>query len=190
MVIPLVLATAASAIGLFANLATAATACNGNAALCSRRYDNVTQLGAHDSAFVGSLLTDNQYTDAADVLGRGFRFLQAQTHSKDSGIELCHTSCLLLDAGSLTSFLTPIKTWMDANPNEVVTLLLTNGDSIPVAQFGTVFESVGLSEYAYAPGSTLSLGSWPTLQEMITAGNRLVVFMGKSCAKVDVGVFV
>ncbi|KAH8882219.1 PLC-like phosphodiesterase [Thozetella sp. PMI_491] len=155
----------------------AAAACNGNDALCSRRYSNVTYVGAHDSAFVGILPTDNQYKSASDVLSMGVRFLQAQTHSKDGGIEMCHTSCLELDAGSLESYLTPIKTWMDSNPNEVVTLLLTNGDSIAVTQYASVFEAVGLDEYAYSPGSTLALDEWPTLQSMIDSGKRLVVFM-------------
>ena len=161
-------------------LAPVAGACNGNDALCGRKYSNVTHVGAHDSAFVGVLLTDNQYTDASDVLNAGIRFLQAQTHSWNGGIEMCHTSCLLLDAGSLQNYLSPVKTWLDANPNEVVTLLLTNQDSLPVSQYGAVFEAVELDHYAFAPGSTLTMDEWPTLQTMIDSGNRLVVFMGKA----------
>ncbi len=115
----------------FALLVSQAVACNGSDALCSRRYSNVTHVGAHDSAFVGFFPTDNQYTSASDVLNMGVRFLQAQTHSHNAGIEMCHTSCLELDAGSLQSYLAPIKDWLDRNPNEVVTLLLTNQDAIP-----------------------------------------------------------
>jgi hypothetical protein len=158
----------------------AAAGCNGNTALCSRKYSNVTQIGSHDSAFVGVLPPDNQYIPVVDQLNLGIRFLQAQTHKKDNGIEMCHTSCLELDAGSLVSYLSPIRTWLDGNPNEVLTLLLTNGDAIPVAQFGTVFAAVGLDGYAYAPGVSLALDQWPTLQSMIDAGKRLVVFMGES----------
>jgi hypothetical protein len=154
-----------------------AAGCNGNVALCSRKYSNVTQVGAHDSAFVGVLPSDNQYDSATAVLNLGFRFLQTQTHSWKGGIELCHTSCLLLNAGSLTNYLSPIKAWLDANPNEVVTLLLTNGDAIPVSKFGAVFAAVGLDKYAYTPPSTLTLDQWPTLQSLIHAGTRLVVFM-------------
>ena len=69
---------------------------------------------------------------------------------------------------------------MDANPNEVVTILLTNGDSAPVSQFGTAMTTSGLSSYAYNPGKQLAIGDWPTLQELITAGTRLVMFLGKS----------
>lgn len=156
----------------------AAVACNGNDALCSRLYSNVTQVGAHDSAFVGILLPDNQYLSVADQLGMGVRYLQAQTHEKDGNIQMCHTSCIELDAGSLNDYLKPIKTFLDDNPNEVITLLLTNGDTIPVSQFGDVFAAVGLEKYAYTPPGTLALDQWPTLQAMIDSGKRLVVFMG------------
>ncbi|KAK2068285.1 hypothetical protein P8C59_002932 [Phyllachora maydis] len=138
---------------------------------------SVTHVGAHDSAFVGNFPVDNQYTSVTDVLNMGVRFLQAQTHDKDGTVEMCHTSCWEKDAGSLTSYLGPIKTWLDANPNEVLSLLLTNGDAIAVSDFGAVFDSVGLSSYAYKPPSTLALGDWPTLQTLIDAGTRLVVWM-------------
>ncbi|KIH90453.1 hypothetical protein SPBR_01043 [Sporothrix brasiliensis 5110] len=145
--------------------------CNGSPSLCSRRYSDVTYVGSHDSAFVGLLPTDNQFTSVASQLGQG-------SHNKNGVIELCHTSCLEKDAGTLASYLTPIKSFLDVNPNEVITLLLTNGDSIPVSQFGTVFSAVGLDSYAYAPSGTLSLDQWPTLAELISSGKRLVVFMG------------
>ena len=92
---------------------------------------------------------------------------------------MCHTSCLEEDAGSLESYLTTIKDWLDAsnNTNEVLTLLLVNGDDLDVSEFGSVFESVGLDTYAYAPTGTLALDEWPTLQELIDDGTRLVVFM-------------
>ncbi|KAJ9139030.1 PLC-like phosphodiesterase [Coniochaeta hoffmannii] len=157
--------------------AVAAVGCNGNTAFCSRKYSNVTQIGSHDSAFVGVLPPDNQYIPVVDQLDFGIRFLQAQTHKKGGGIEMCHTSCLELDAGSLNSYLSPIKTWLDGNPNEVLTLLLTNGDAIPVSQFASAFAALGLDEYAYAPGANLAMDQWPTLQSMIDAGKRLVVFM-------------
>ncbi|KAF4637240.1 hypothetical protein G7Y89_g858 [Cudoniella acicularis] len=156
---------------------TAQTACNGNAALCSRQYSNVSQIGTHDSAFVGSLPTDNQGVSVADQLNAGIRFLQAQTHSFLGEIMLCHTSCWEEDSGLLTDYLSTIKTFMDANPNEVVTLLLTNQDSIDVSDYGTAMSSAGLDKYAYTPPKQLALSDWPTLQELITANTRLVMFM-------------
>jgi len=91
---------------------------------------------------------------------------------------MCHTSCWLEDAGSLESYLHTIKLWLDANPGQVITLLLTNGDSLGISNFGDAFSSSGLSSYAYAPGSTLAIDQWPTIQELIDSGNRLVAFLG------------
>jgi hypothetical protein len=153
--------------------------CNGNAALCDRLYSNVSFIGAHDSPFVGILLADNQYDSVATDLADGVRFFTAQTHDKNGNIELCHTSCYLLDAGTLQTFLGTIKTWMDANTDDVVTILLTNGDDIAISEFGSVFEAVGLDTYAYAPSGNLALADWPTLGTLIADGTRLVVFMGR-----------
>lgn len=136
-------------------------------------------VGAHDSAFVGPLLTQNQKLNVSEQLAMGVRFLQAQTHSQDDGIEMCHTDCLLLDAGPLTDYLAPVKTFLDANADEVVTMLLTNGDAIAVSEFAAVFESTGLAQYTFAPNKTLALDAWPTLQQMIDNGTRLVVWMGE-----------
>lgn len=172
------------ALALSASTALAQDTCNGRSEYCTRSYSNITFVGSHDSAFVGDLPTQNQNLDINDQLGLGIRYLQAQTHKAigdDSTLELCHTSCFLEDAGSLSDFLTTIKTWLDGNPNEVLTLLLTNGDSVDVSTFGDTFSGVdGLTDYIYVPESQpLAIGSWPTLGDLISAGTRLVVFLGK-----------
>lgn len=158
--------------------ALAHAACNGQDALCSRPYSNVTFVGAHDSAFFGPFITQNQNINVSAQLALGVRFLQAQTHNLDGHIQMCHTSCLELNAGPLSAFLAPVKAFLDGNPNEVVSLLLTNGDAIPVTDFAGVFETAGLVEYVFAPSGALALGQWPTLQTMIDSGTRLVVWMG------------
>lgn len=172
---------AAAALGLTASLVLGA--CNGQDALCGRAYSNVTFVGAHNSAFVGELLADNQLLSVPDQLGLGVRFLQAQTHDFLGHIQMCHTSCLERNAGSLRDYLAPVKAFLDddANANEVVTLLLTNGDAISVSDFADVFTSVGLDEYAFTPptNGTLAWDQWPSLQQMIDDGTRLVVWMGE-----------
>ncbi|KAK8073567.1 hypothetical protein PG994_004466 [Apiospora phragmitis] len=160
----------------FASVALALN-CNGHNELCDRKYSNVTFVGAHDSSFVGILPADNQLQSVTDQLGGGVRYLTAQTHEKDDAIELCHTSCLLLDTGPLQDYLGDIKKWMDGNPNEVVTLLLTNGDAIDVNKFADAFKTAGLDTYAYTPGAELAMDEWPTLGTMVANKKRLVVFM-------------
>lgn len=162
---------------LSAHHTSAATVCNGYSSLCNKLYSNVTWIGSHDSAFDGILLVDNQFDSVADQLGIGVRFLQAQSHLDGDTVELCHTTCLEEDGGSLQTWLSTIVAFLDANPNEVVTLLITNGDGLSGSAFAAAFEAAGADIYAYSPGKTLSLSEWPTLGQLIDAGSRLVVFM-------------
>ncbi|KAL8648255.1 MAG: hypothetical protein Q9226_006071, partial [Calogaya cf. arnoldii] len=162
--------------------------CNGHAELCSRKYSNITFIGAHDSAFVGDSPADNQGISVTAQLDSGIRFLQSQAHINSfETLCLCHTSCFLNDAGPLTSFLTTIKTWMDKNPNEVVTLLLANGDRTDIMRYDEAFKSSALDKYALVSSTQpLPFSSWPTLAQLIERKTRLVVFMdyGADVAKV------
>ncbi|PQE32875.1 PLC-like TIM beta alpha-barrel domain protein [Rutstroemia sp. NJR-2017a WRK4] len=156
---------------------TTAQACNGYSELCSRKWSNISQIGTHDSAFDGISPFDNQNVDITKQLDAGIRFLQAQTHYLFGDLVLCHTACEFRYAGPLVDYLTTIKNWLDKNPNEVVTLLLTNGDRKSVSLFGGAITSSALNTYAYTPSKKLAIDEWPTLQEMITSGKRFVVFL-------------
>ena len=172
--------------------AQSTTACNNSPSLCSRPYNNITYLGAHDSAFLrdhttGLSSAGNQYYNSTVQLAAGVRLLTAQVHKTNgsSGADqwhLCHTTCDLLDAGTLTSWLAAIKSWMDANPNEVVTLLLVNSDNAAATDLGPQFASAGIDKYAYKPASSSATQTWPTLQSLISNGTRLVTFVASMSA--------
>lgn len=176
-----------AASALFYSTATAQTACNNSPSLCSRAYNNITQLGAHDSPFLRNKNTSfstsgNHYYDTTTQLDAGVRFLSAQVHKSDNGTgadawHLCHSSCDLLDAGTLESWLSTIKTWMDKNTNDVVTVLLVNSDSATASDLGSQFNSSGLAELAYTPPSTSAPATWPTLDNLIGNGTRLMTFV-------------
>jgi hypothetical protein len=139
-------------------------------------------MGAHDVAFLRDSTTSfstsgNTFYNATVALSAGIRLLQAQVHLESGVLRLCHTSCLLIDGGTLEAWLSSIKTWMDANTNEVVTVILVNSDNQAAATFGTDFTSSGLSTYGYTPPSTTAMATWPTLQTLITANTRLVTFI-------------
>lgn len=175
------MATAAGALPQAGN--GGSTACNNSPDLCSKSYSEVTHMGAHDSSFLRDASTDNsiagtQYFNATMALDAGFRLLQAQTQNKNGAVQLCHTSCDLLDAGPLGGWLGDIKTWMDGHPDEVVTLLLVNGGNQDAAAFGSVFQGAGLDKYGYTPTGN----GWPTLQEMISSNKRLVTFIASITA--------
>ncbi|KAL2024644.1 hypothetical protein VTK56DRAFT_6845 [Thermocarpiscus australiensis] len=182
--------TAATTARLPSSTSTARVACNNSPELCSRAYSNITHMGAHDSAFLrdastGNSIAGNQFYNATVALSAGIRLLQAQVHLSNGTLELCHTLCELLDAGPLETWLAKIKHWLDAHPNEVVTLLLVNADDQPAASFGAAFEASGISAYGFTPSSsgttttttTTTTTGWPTLQSMIAANARLVTFV-------------
>jgi len=163
----------------YASSVPRATTCNGHAELCSQTYGNVTFVGAHDSYAVGAgNIAANQDYDITQQLNDGVRLLQSQAHNSSGVIELCHTSCALLDGGSLESYLTKVKTWMDANPNDVVTLLIVNIDGFAPPAFDSVFKAAGLDTLSYSPtASFLPQTGWPTLGSMISNNTRLVTFL-------------
>ncbi|KAL8933470.1 MAG: hypothetical protein Q9216_006347, partial [Gyalolechia sp. 2 TL-2023] len=161
-------------------ISQAILSCNGSPSLCPRPYTNITFLGAHNSPFIGSSPADNQLLSLPRQLSSGIRFLQAQTHLNPfKALSLCHTSCFLNDAGPLAAYLSDVKKWLDdvKNENEVLTLLLTNGDRLPPSDFAKAFESSGLDTYAYIPPANLTFDTWPTLSDLITSKKRLVVFL-------------
>ncbi|GAA5837498.1 hypothetical protein JCM3766R1_006824 [Sporobolomyces carnicolor] len=160
---------------------TTTTTCNGYAEFCDRKYSNVSIIGAHNSYGVqaGSVAANQNYT-VETQLNNGIRLLQVQGHMNNNELHLCHTSCFLLDAGTFTSYLSTVKTWLDANPNEVVTLVLVNSDGIAASVWAESYTASGLGSYAYTPQSVpVAYDDWPTLGSMISAGGRVVSFLAQ-----------
>lgn len=90
----------------------------------------------------------------------------------------CHTSCDLLNAGTLESELATVATWVEQNPYDVVTILLVNSDYVAVTNYTAPILNAGLGPYLYYPPKVpMTLDDWPTLSEMILTGKRVVVFM-------------
>jgi hypothetical protein len=178
---------ASALLPLLYTATSAQNACNNSPDLCSRAYNNITHLGAHDSPFLRNAETSfstsgNHYYNTTVQLDSGVRLLSAQIHqANDSGTSswhLCHSSCDLLDAGTLSSWLTEIKTWMDANTNDVVTLLLVNSDNASPSDLGSIFGASGIDKLAYTPPSTTTLPqTWPTLDTLIGNNTRLMTFV-------------
>ncbi|KAI0039100.1 PLC-like phosphodiesterase [Auriscalpium vulgare] len=180
------LALVASALLLPSTYATSlsafdsrATTCNGHPELCDRSFGNVTFVGAHDSYAVGvNNLATNQDYNVTQQLNDGIRMLQMQAHNLSGTIQLCHTSCSLFNGGTLQNYLTSVKSWMDANANDVVSLLIVNSDGFLPSDYDSVFKAAGLDTLSYAPDSaSIQAGSWPTLGSLIDSGKRLLTFL-------------
>ncbi|KAJ7846714.1 PLC-like phosphodiesterase [Mycena olivaceomarginata] len=173
--------TAAGVLGATA-LNKRATICNGHPQFCSRPYSNVTYIGAHDSfAFSADpfALARDQEVNITAQLQLGVRLLQAQGHMNGDVLHFCHTSCALFDGGSVLSYLKLVKTFLDNNPNEVLTLLFTNPEGLsPATVWKPIFDAAGISNLTYIPSSLpVKQSDWPTLGSMIDAGTRVVVFL-------------
>lgn len=161
--------------------AVAQEPCNGYTEYCSRKYSDITFAAAHNAAFVGTGPSHNQHVYPEQDMDLGVRYFTTQVHIEDSEIRQCHSDCSLLDVGPFSEILVSLKTWLDAHPREVVTLLIGNGDdAIVIEEFMPVFEAAGADQIAFQPSGQIALGDWPTIEEIIDSGKRLIVFMGKS----------
>jgi len=94
----------------------------------------------------------------------------------------------LLDGGSFVSWLSTIKTWLSANPHEVLTLVVTNNDDVDVLNYwAPAFVATGMDKLAYIPPQLpVARDAWPTLRSMINSGKRVVVFMDYSSNTTEV----
>ncbi|KAF7354200.1 PLC-like phosphodiesterase [Mycena venus] len=186
----------ASALTLAATIPVKrATVCNGHAELCDRLYSNVTYVGAHDSFAFSSdplALARDQEVDIPTQLSLGVRLLQGQAHMNGDTLHFCHTSCALFDGGSVQDYLTNVKTFLDANPNEVLTLLFTNPEGASVSTvWKPAFDAAGISDLAFVPPSLpVKQGDWPTLGTMIDSGKRVVVFLDAGADGADAVPFI
>lgn len=162
--------------------------CNNSLDLCDRTYDSITHLGAHDSPFVRDASTGwttfgNQYYNSTMQLDAGIRLLQAQVHmttteAGEQELHLCHSYCALSDMGRLSAWLTEIKTWMDRNPDDVVTLLLVNSDDVSADLLAQEYATAGLDKRSWTPPKANSIPEgWPTLANLLTQGKPLVSFV-------------
>jgi len=113
----LLLLPAALRVAVAAPTNNSSTACNNTPDLCDRAYNNITHLGAHDSPFVRDAANDydisgNQYYNSTVQLAAGVRLLtaQVQTNTSTNALHVCHTSCDLFDAGTLSSWLSEVNT--------------------------------------------------------------------------------
>lgn len=165
-------------------------ACNNYPEFCSRKYSNITYVGAHNSPFaVPNNAASNQQLGVIDQLNDGIRMLETETHynATTSTLSCCHTSCNLLDVGTVQSFLTSITGWIRTHPYDVVTVLLSNSDLIGVGNYSAPVVNSGLSNYAYLPPQVpMNISSWPTLSEMILRGKRAVIFMDYNANQTEV----
>ncbi|TCD64871.1 hypothetical protein EIP91_003537 [Steccherinum ochraceum] len=176
-----------------------ATVCNGHAELCDRNYGNVTFMGAHDSfAFSEDpfALARDQEVDIPTQLGLGVRLLQAQSHmyatypsrwssfiyfrvNPGTTVNCISATRDLFDGGTVLDYLETVHTFLNDNPNEVLTFIFTNPEGVSLPDvWAPAFEQSGIADLAYVPPTVpMKQSDWPTLGELIDSGKRVVVFL-------------
>ncbi|MFW2390354.1 MAG: hypothetical protein ACN4G0_18610 [Polyangiales bacterium] len=146
--------------------------CNGHEALCERAYDEVAYPMTHNamSNDAADWVLPNQNFGITRQLDDGIRGLMLDTYEDDGQLLLCHSVCA---AGkqALVEGLGEIKVFLERNPHEVVSIIFEN--YISHAQTASAFDESGLIDFVYTPSSA---PTWPTLDALIDAGTRLVVF--------------
>ena len=153
--------------------------CNAHVEFCDRSYGNLTFVGAHNSPFaLQNNVASNQDNGVLKQLDDGIRMLQGQTHFLNGVLHFCHTSCDLLNAGTVEDYFRDVSSWLDSHPYEVITILIGNSDLRPPSDFVDPIQKSGLGRYVYTPPKLpMGLSDWPTLVEMIFKRTRAVVFM-------------
>ncbi|KAI8342990.1 PLC-like phosphodiesterase [Chlamydoabsidia padenii] len=177
-------AVIATLLAAAVNTISAQQACNGYSQLCSVPYHKVSTIVTHNSYGFAANPAANQACSVSTQLDdgvRGLKFsavLPSNVSASDpaNNIHLCHTSCTILDAGPAKDTLSEIGTWLKNNPNEVVTIMWNtpNNKAFKATDFQAMYEAAGLVDLSYTQPN--GNNTWPTLQQMITSGKRLVTF--------------
>ena len=158
---------------------TATSGCNGAEALCERTLDQVAFAGTHNSMSSGERdwQIPNHHFAVPTQLADGVRALNLDTHAWEDGLWLCHGYCEL-GAQPLVEGLAEITTFLEDNPDEV--LIITFQDGISGDETRAALTEAGLAALAY----THTTGEpWPTLQALIDADTRVVIFSASGGGK-------
>ncbi|CAG8680225.1 11870_t:CDS:2, partial [Racocetra fulgida] len=153
--------------------------CNGYAELCSRSYSQVAFAATHNSYAYGGVGAATQNYDIPTQLKDGIRvfLLDGHNSTKGSDIELCHTLCNLLDTGTAANTLKNITSFLQKNPNEVITIFWENYDNIDPLRYKAEYDKANLTQYCF----TQPVGeTWPSLSEIIQSGKRVINFIDKN----------
>lgn len=145
--------------------------CNGDPALCGRPYDEVCYATTHNAFnYQGAFLFPNQSHDVARQLQDGVRGLMLDVYWYNGRPTVYHSSNFLGNQ-PLGDILADVKSFLDGNPGEVVTIIFES--YITAAQMADAFMQAGLLPYLHTQPVA---DPWPTLGDLIATGERLVVF--------------
>uniref|UniRef100_A0A7N0T0A7 Phospholipase C n=1 Tax=Kalanchoe fedtschenkoi TaxID=63787 RepID=A0A7N0T0A7_KALFE len=134
----------------------------------------------------------NQQDSVTSQLNNGVRGLMLDLYDFNNDIWLCHSfggQCYNSTAFQpAINVLKEIRAFLDANPSEIVTIIIEDYVSSPNG-LTKVFDDSGLRKYWF-PVSRMPKngGDWPTVDDMVKQNQRLVVFTSKSSKEASEGI--
>lgn len=146
--------------------------CNGYTQLCDKKFNEVTTVMTHN-AFnntADGFLLGNQTNTITQQLEDGVRGLMLDVYNENGVISQYH-GVVALGIEPLSEDLGEIKAFLDANPNEIISIIFQT--SVTSLDIENELTNAGL--FSYLHHHTLGT-EWSTLQEMIDADERLVIF--------------
>lgn len=152
--------------------------CNGDQALCDKRFNEVAFLTTHNAfnAEEDNFNLPNQTYGLTRQLNDGVRALMLDVYD-EGDVPTVYHSFSFLGTTPLESNLSEIKNFLDANPNEVVTIIFEcYADFLMIEE---AFVNTELLPYTYSQEQG---EVWPTLQEMIDDNKRLLVLSDRDDA--------
>jgi hypothetical protein len=155
--------------------------CNEFPALCDRAFDAIAHPTTHNamSNQEEGWLGPNQTFSVTHQLEDGVRALMLDTWYFGGDAVLCHGGdvfpCDLTGMKPLVDGLIEIREFLEQRPNEVVSIIFES--YISEADTLSDFIASGLIDYVRAQPVA---DPWPTLRELIGAGERLIVFTDDS----------
>ncbi|KAJ6798331.1 MAP3K-like protein kinase precursor [Iris pallida] len=155
-------------------------------------HNSFAQTGAKSAT--GALLVSptNQLDTVTAQLKNGVRGLMLDMYDFQNDVWLCHSfggNCYNFTAFQpAVNVLKEVKSFLDANPSEVVTIFIEDYVKAPDGM-GKAFNASGLAKYWF-PVSQMPKngGDWPLLSDMISKDQRLLVFTSKSAKEASEGI--
>ena len=152
--------------------------CNGSFQLCDKKYNEVAFLTTHN-AFNSSednFQFPNQTYNILNQLNAGVRGLMIDVYD-NNGTPMVYHSFSILGSIPLQDIFNDIKSFLDLNTNEIVTLILEC--YIDANSIENVLQQSLLNNYLYSKDSQ---SNWATLDEMINSNKRLIIFSDQNDA--------
>ncbi|WP_157416978.1 hypothetical protein [Nocardioides sp. Iso805N] len=126
---------------------------------------------ANTEATHATALAQAEAEYGADVIASALRLRQGAglVPEGPTAAYLCHALCVL-GSTKWEPLMVQVREWLQQHPRQVLTFILQ--DEVSPATTAQVFSAAGLMPYVYTPSAE---GTWPTLEQMIDSGQRVVV---------------